>query len=93
MIGDAIRLVQDTIEHCEREGKEGMLLFCDQDGAYPRVEWDFLSNTKDTLKPPPPRSSVREFLQVQYDGGGGQVCSSRCDMMGGVIIPAGHAAK
>ena len=41
-ITDATRLVQDIIDYCDREGEDGMILFCDQDNAYPRVEWDFM---------------------------------------------------
>ena len=48
-IGDATRLVQDVIDYCDSEHKDGFLLFCDQDNAYPRVEWDFLRTTLQTM--------------------------------------------
>ena len=41
-ITDCTRMIQDVMEYCDREGEEGFLLFCDQDAAYPRVEWDFI---------------------------------------------------
>ena len=44
-IAENTQLVQDVIAHCDNENQEGFLLFCDQDNAYPRVEWDFMSMT------------------------------------------------
>ena len=48
-IGDATRLCQDVIHYCDSEHKDGFLLFCDQDNAYPRVEWDFLEMVMSTM--------------------------------------------
>ena len=48
-IGDATRLCQDVIHYCDSEHTDGFLLFCDQDNAYPRVEWDFLERVMSTM--------------------------------------------
>ena len=48
-IGDATRLCQDIIHYCDSEHKDGFLLFCDQDSAYPRVEWDYLEMVMQTM--------------------------------------------
>ncbi len=34
------QLVQDFIAHCNENNISVIILFCDQDNAYPRVEWD-----------------------------------------------------
>ena len=44
-IAENTQLVQDVIAHCDNEDSEGLLVFCDQDNAYPRVEWDFMEMT------------------------------------------------
>ena len=31
------------IAYCNENNTSGIILFCDQDNAYPRVEWDFMS--------------------------------------------------
>ena len=41
-IGENIQLVQDLMAYLKAEDKQGLLVFCDQDNAYPRVRWDFL---------------------------------------------------
>ena len=43
LLSDDTRQVQDIIHYCEKANIPGMLLFADQDGAYPRVNWDYLS--------------------------------------------------
>ena len=49
VISENIRLVQDVIEYCDREDRDGILLFCDQDSAYPRVELPFLRRVMHTM--------------------------------------------
>ena len=48
-IGDATRLCQDVVHFCDSEHRDGFLLFCDQDNAYPRVEWDYLEAVMNTM--------------------------------------------
>ena len=48
-IAENTQLVQDVIAHCNNENQSGMLVFCDQDNAYPRVEWDFMALTMRTM--------------------------------------------
>jgi len=49
VIGDSTRLVQDVIRYYEQSGEKGMLLFADQDNAYPRVEWDYMLEVLETM--------------------------------------------
>ena len=49
-IAENTQLVQDLIEYCNQNNLGGFLLFCDQDSAYPRVEWDFMSKVMRTMK-------------------------------------------
>ena len=42
LISDATRLTQDVISYCNNTGNKGLLVMCDQDNAYPRVDWDYL---------------------------------------------------
>ena len=44
-IAENTQLVQDVIAHCDNEKQNVMLVFCDQDSAYPRVEWEFMTRT------------------------------------------------
>ena len=48
-IAENTQLVQDVIAHCDNEKQDGMLVFCDQDSAYPRVEWEFMTLTMRTM--------------------------------------------
>ena len=41
-IFDDNRTVQDAVAYLEQQGRGGVLLFCDQKSAYPRVKWAFL---------------------------------------------------
>ncbi len=40
---DNTSLVQDVIAYCNENSISGIILFCDQDNAYPRVKCDFMS--------------------------------------------------
>ena len=44
-IAENTQLVQDMIAYCEEKQKDGFVIFCDQDSAYPRVEWEFMVMT------------------------------------------------
>ena len=48
-IAENTQFVQDIIAHCDNEKQKGMLIFCDQDSAYPRVEWEFMAITMRTM--------------------------------------------
>ena len=48
-ISELTRFVQDLIDYCDAEDVSGILLFCDQDNAYPRVEWDFMFGAMETM--------------------------------------------
>ncbi len=37
------QLVQDVIAYCNENNTSGIILFCDEDNACHRVEWDFMS--------------------------------------------------
>ncbi|MCP4466212.1 MAG: hypothetical protein GY813_05625, partial [Halieaceae bacterium] len=52
IIGDATRLVQDTIHYCAHTGTPGFLVFADQDNAYPRVRWEYLFQVMRTMNIP-----------------------------------------
>ncbi len=41
-ISDAIRLNEDVIFHCEKCGKQGIILYVDQSKAFDRVEWKWM---------------------------------------------------
>ena len=65
LISTNTRLVQDIIHYCNEEGTErkGLLLFCDQDNAYPRVEWDFMFAILETMNMP---SSFVDLVRTMY---------------------------
>ena len=42
-------LVQDYIKWAEKRGESGFLIFCDQDNAYPRVQWDFMQQVMERM--------------------------------------------
>ena len=63
LIADATRLVQDTIHYCESTDTPGFLLFADQDGAYPRVRWDYLLEVMRTMNFP---ESFISFVRTMY---------------------------
>jgi hypothetical protein len=44
------QLVQDVIAYCNENKISGMILFCDQDNAYPRIEWDFMSMVMSKMR-------------------------------------------
>ena len=48
-IFDDNRTVQDLMEYVEQQGRGGVLLFCDQKGAYPRIQFDFLFRVLGTM--------------------------------------------
>jgi ribonuclease HI len=48
-IAENTQLVQDVIAYCDDVKQDGMLIFCDQDSAYPRVEWKFMALTMRTM--------------------------------------------
>jgi len=49
-IGENIQLVQDTIAYLNERNLPGVMVFCDQDNAYPRVNWDFLQQVMGTMR-------------------------------------------
>ena len=64
-ITDCTRMVQDVMEYCDRENEEGFLLFCDQDAAYPRVEWDFMFSVLNEMNFHP---DLVRTVKMMYDG-------------------------
>ena len=48
-IFDDNRTVQDLMAYVEQQGQGGVLLFCDQKGAYPRIQFDFLYRVLGTM--------------------------------------------
>ena len=57
-LSDNTRQVQDLVEYCDAEDVSGLLLFCDQDNAYPRVDWEFMFGAMETMNVHP------EFVQL-----------------------------
>ena len=49
LISDNTRLVQDIIHYCDATGTPGILVFADQDNAYPRVRWDYMFDVMRTM--------------------------------------------
>ena len=62
---DNTRQVQDIIAYCAHQQSPGLLVFADQDGAYPRVSWDYLFDVMDTMAFPVEFISV---IRTMYDG-------------------------
>jgi hypothetical protein len=48
-IGESIQLAQDIMSYLKADNQDGFMLFCDQDNAYPRVQWDFLQQVMETM--------------------------------------------
>ena len=46
-------MVQDLVHYCTTTETPGFLLFMDQDQAYPRVRWQYLERTMQTMRIPP----------------------------------------
>ena len=67
-IGDATRLVQDVIAYCDSEHQNGFLLFCDQDSAYPRVEWEYLRAILETMHIHKDFISLVDMMHVGIEG-------------------------
>jgi hypothetical protein len=67
-IGDATRICQDTIHFCDSEHRDGFLLFCDQDNAYPRVEWDYLEMVMTTMGLHPDFIAMVNMMHVGLEG-------------------------
>ena len=61
------RLVQDIIDHCETEGLEGFILFCDQHRAYDRVSRDFMQRVLSTMNLPDEFSRLTELLYSESE--------------------------
>ena len=49
LLSDNTRQVQDIIHYCEKTNIPGLILFADQDGAYPRVNWDYLFDVMEAM--------------------------------------------
>ena len=49
LLSDNTRQVQDIIKYCEDAQIPGMILFADQDGAYPRVNWEYLFEVMEAM--------------------------------------------
>jgi exonuclease III len=62
LISDNTRMVQDIIAFCQREGIPGILVFADQDNAYPRVRWDYLFDVMRTMRVHPDFIRVVEMM-------------------------------
>ena len=48
-IFDDNRTVLDAIEYLEQRGRGGVMVFCDQKSAYPRVKWEFLLRVMERM--------------------------------------------
>ena len=48
-IAENTQLVQDYIKWAEKREESGFLIFCDQDNAYPRVQWDFMQQVMERM--------------------------------------------
>jgi exonuclease III len=59
---DVARLVQDIIDHCEEEGLEGFILFCDQHKAFDRVSWEFMQKVLGVMNLPEDFSRLTNLL-------------------------------
>jgi len=62
-IGENIQMVQDLIAYLDHKDEKGMLVFCDQDNAYPRVDWDFLQKVMKKMNIHP---EFRQVLKCMY---------------------------
>jgi hypothetical protein len=49
LISDNTRQVANVMHWCNTTQRGGMLLFADQDNAYPRVQWDYMFATMRTM--------------------------------------------
>ncbi len=68
-IGDAARLNEDIITHCEDVNEAGAVLFIDQSKAFDRVEWEWLNLVLDKYNF---GAKFRSWIKVLYKG----ACSS-----------------
>ena len=55
-------MVQDIIHYCNAAGIPGILVFADQDNAYPRVQWDYLFDVMRTMHIHPEFVSIVEMM-------------------------------
>ena len=64
-IADNTRLVQEITAYCSQTQTPGFLLFADQDNAYPRVRWDYLSAVMHTMNI---HSDFISLVETMYSG-------------------------
>ena len=65
LLSDNTRQVQDIIKYCEDAQIPGMILFADQDGAYPRVNWEYLFEVMEAMNFNPEFISL---IKTMYTG-------------------------
>ena len=65
ILQDNTRQVQDIIAYCAHKQSPGMLVFADQDGAYPRVSWDYLYDVMTTMNFP---QEFISLVRTMYSG-------------------------
>ena len=75
-IAENTQLVQDVIAHCDNEKQNGMLVFCDQDSAYPRVEWEFMTRTMRTMGV---HEDFIKLVNIMYQDSTLQISTDRLD--------------
>ena len=62
LISDNTRMIQDIIAYCDSAHIPGILMFADQDNAYPRVRWDYMFDVMRTMRIHPDFVRVVEMM-------------------------------